>query len=79
MTEQTRQQKIEHFNETIESGITFINEKGLETINVTRTCNREANKDKETLSMHDNEGEGKTSSTSEKKEKACDSYVSMYE
>ena len=29
--------------------------------------------------MHDNEGEENTSSVSEKKEKACDSYVSMYE
>ena len=51
----------------------------METINVTRTCNKEANKHKETLSMHDNEGEENTSSVSEKKEKACDSYVSMYE
>ena len=70
---------IEHTNKTIQPGIDLSNGKELESINVTRMCNNEENKHKETLSMYNNEGKKNTLSKSEEKDKTVDSYVSMYE
>ena len=65
-------------NKTIQSTITSIISKELEIINATRMCDNESNKPKENSNTYDNQGEENTSSTSEKKEKECDGYVSMY-
>ena len=65
-------EKIGHVNETIQS-------EELKTINVTITCNKEADKHKKTSSAYDSKGKEKTSRTSENKEKARDDYVLMYE
>ena len=43
-----------------------------------RTCYNEANRHTETLSTYDIEGKEKTSSTSEKKERSRDGYVSIF-
>ena len=56
-----------------------MNGKELESINVTSKYEKEANKYKETLGTYINKAKAKTSSTSENKEKPCDSYFSMYE
>ena len=48
---------IKHVNKTIQYGITSMNGKKLESINVTILCDKEANKSKETLSAYDNKGE----------------------
>ena len=44
-----------------------MNGKELEIINVTHTCDKEANNHKETSITYDNKGKEKTSSTSENK------------
>ena len=59
--------------------MTMMNAKEQERTNVTCTCNKEANKHKETLITYGNKGEKNTSRTSENKEKAHDGYVHMYE
>ena len=56
-----------------------MNSKELEIINVTSTYKKEANKHIETSSSYGNKGEENNWSKSEKKEKACDGYVHMYE
>ena len=76
---QNGSKKIGYVNKTIQSGITSMNGKELEIINVTITYDMEANKQKENLNAYDNKGKEKTSIMSENKEKACDGYVSMYE
>ena len=55
-----------HVNKKNQSGITSINEDKSESVNVTCTCDSEANEHKNTSSTHDNEREGKTSSTYDK-------------
>ena len=56
-----------------------MNGKKFKTINKTISCNNEASNQKETSGVYDNKGEEKTSRQSEKKEKARDIYVHMYE
>ena len=70
---------IEHVKEIIQYGIALINGKELESIKGTHKYDNQENKHKETSSTYDNEGEEKTSSTSENKEKSRDGYVRMYE
>ena len=50
-----------------------------EITNATRTCNKEANKLKENFILYVNKGKENTSRTSEKRVKARDGYVCMYE
>ena len=56
-----------------------MNGKELEIVNANIMWDKEADKHKETLSAYDNNGEENILSTSEKKEKAGDGYVFMYE
>ena len=56
-----------------------MNGQELECFNAKISCNKEADKHKENLSVNDNKGEEKTLSTSENKEKARDGYVRIYE
>ena len=51
----------------------------MESINVTNTCDKEADKDKETLSVYDIKGREKTLRKSEKKGNPRDGYVYMHE
>ena len=56
-----------------------MNCKELEITNVMITCDKKTDKHKETLSAYGIKGKEKTSSTQEKKKKARDGYVRMYE
>ena len=58
---------IGHVNQTTQYGISLMHEKELEIINITITCDKEANKHKETSSTYGNKGEEKTFRTSERK------------
>ena len=49
--------KIGHVNKIIQYGITSVNGKEFENINVTRTCDKEENKHKEYSLTYGNEGE----------------------
>ena len=51
----------------------------MESINVTTICDKEVDKDKETLSVYAIKVEENTSSASDKKDKARDGYAQMYE
>ena len=51
----------------------------MESISITVTYDRESNKHKETLSVHDNKDKENTSETSKNKEQARDGYICMYE
>ena len=66
---------IEYINEKIQYGITSMNGEELESNNITRTFDNEANKHKETLSTYDNEGEENNYSMSKKKEKERDGNI----
>ena len=55
-----------------------MNGQELECFNANISCNKEADKHKETLCVYDNKGKGNTFSKSENKLKAHDGYVCIY-
>ena len=75
----TSTKKLDTPMEKNKSVITSMNGKELERINVTITCDKEADKHKEMISAYDSKDKGKASRMSENKENVDYGYIHMYE